>query len=122
MARSPVDGQTCSMAERTWAPDWEQRRAGVACLMCAEGRTDIDGNDNRRFFTGTHTDAYLHRNAPAAGYSTVRWRGRHVADMSEMADDERAAFWNEVALVARTITEVFQPCHLNYDALGNEVP
>jgi diadenosine tetraphosphate (Ap4A) HIT family hydrolase len=110
------------MAERTWTADWEQRRAGVTCPMCAEGRTDVDSNENRRFFNGAHTDAYLHRDAPAAGYSTVRWRGRHVADISEMTDDERASFWNEVALVARAITEVFQPCHLNYDALGNEVP
>jgi diadenosine tetraphosphate (Ap4A) HIT family hydrolase len=110
------------MAERTWADDWEERRAGVDCAMCAEGRADIDANGNRRFFTGSHTDAYLQRHAPQAGYATVRWRGRHVPDVSDMTAEEVDQFWCEVVIVARAINAVFQPCHLNYELLGNFVP
>jgi diadenosine tetraphosphate (Ap4A) HIT family hydrolase len=90
--------------------------------MCDEGRPDVDGNGNCRFFVGANTDAYLHRDAPQPGYVTVRWRGRHVADLSDMAEEELARFWREVAIVARGLTEAFQPCHLNYDVLGNLVP
>jgi len=107
---------------RTWADDWEQRRAGVACLMCAEGRPDVDGERNRRFYTGDVADAYLHRASVAPGYSTVRFRGRHVADISEMTDDERTRFFRELEVVARALNEVFDPCHLNYELLGNFVP
>jgi diadenosine tetraphosphate (Ap4A) HIT family hydrolase len=90
--------------------------------MCAEGRPDRDDSGNRRFFAGADTDAYLHREAPQPGYATVRWRGRHVPDVSEMTDDELSRFRCEIAVVARAMTAVFQPCHLNYDLLGNLVP
>jgi diadenosine tetraphosphate (Ap4A) HIT family hydrolase len=90
--------------------------------MCVEGRPDIDGNGNRRFFAGASTDAYLHRDAPQPGYTTVRWRGRHVPDVSDMTEDELVPFWREVASVACALTGVFEPCHLNYELLGNLVP
>jgi len=115
-------GETVRVPVRTWAADWEHRRAGVACVMCAEGRPDLDDAGNRRFFAGADTDACLHRGAPQPGYATVRWRGRHVPDVSEMTEDELSRFWREIAIVGRAMTEVFQPCHLNYDLLGNLVP
>jgi diadenosine tetraphosphate (Ap4A) HIT family hydrolase len=90
--------------------------------MCAEGRPAVDAAGNVRFFSGSVCDAYLQREAPSPGYTTVRWRGRHVADPSEMSEEERSAFWTEVAIVARAITRAFAPGHLNYDVLGNLVP
>jgi len=90
--------------------------------MCAQGRPDVDANGNRRFFAGTVADGYLQRNAPLPGYAVVTWRGRHIADVSEMAEPELFAYWAEVAQVARALTHVFEPCHLNYNLLGNLVP
>ncbi len=107
--------------QRTWDLDWEQRREGVGCLICAEGRPDDNGS-GVRFFEGRTSDAYLQRSAPAAGYSLVLWRGRHIPDVSEMASEEATAYWLEVLQVARIVTRVFEPCHLNYDLLGNLVP
>jgi hypothetical protein len=85
------------VGERTWAADWERRRAGDGCVMCAEGRPEVDAVGNVRYFAGSCTDAYLQCEAPTLGYSTVRWRGRHLADINEMTGDELAAFWAEVA-------------------------
>ncbi len=75
-----------------------------------------------RFFVGAVSDAYLQRSAPAPGYSLVIWRGRHIADVSEMAAHEATEYWLEVMDVARIVTRVFEPCHLNYELLGNAVP
>ena len=90
--------------------------------MSAEGRPDVDDSGNRRFFSGRFVDGYLQRHAPARGYSTARWRGPHVADVSEMTASELVDYWLEVAEVARTLTAAFAPCHLNYELLGNAVP
>jgi diadenosine tetraphosphate (Ap4A) HIT family hydrolase len=90
--------------------------------MCAEGRPEIDAHGNVRFFSGGACDAYLQREAPALGYTTARWRGRHVADLTEFTAEELTAFWLDVAAVARLLDAAFAPCHLNYDVLGNLVP
>ena len=90
--------------------------------MCAQGRPDVDANGNRRFFAGAVSDGYLQRSAPLPGYAVVAWRGRHIPDVSEMAESELSAYWAEVAQVARALTSVFQPCHLYYELLGNLVP
>ena len=39
-----------------------------------------------------------------------------------MTSDEATAYWLEVVHVARILTLVFEPCHVNYDLLGNLVP
>ncbi len=110
------------MGPRTWAEDWERRRAGEGCVMCAHGRPDRDDNGNQRFFAGRFADGYLHRNAPARGYTIVVWRGRHVADVSEMTAQELTDYWSEVAQVALALMAMYEPCQLNYQLLGNAVP
>jgi diadenosine tetraphosphate (Ap4A) HIT family hydrolase len=90
--------------------------------MCSDGRPDVGANGNRRFFAGAVADGYLQRKAPAPGYTVVVWRGPHVADVSEMSEPDLFAYWAEVVQVARALTQVFEPCHLNYDLLGNQVP
>jgi diadenosine tetraphosphate (Ap4A) HIT family hydrolase len=90
--------------------------------MCAQGRPDVGENGNRRFFAGAVADGYLQRSAPLPGYAVVVWRGRHYADVSEMDDPDLFAYWAEVVQVAKALTHVFEPCHLNYDLLGNLVP
>jgi diadenosine tetraphosphate (Ap4A) HIT family hydrolase len=42
--------------------------------------------------------------------------------VSEMEPDEATGYWLEVLRVARSLNVVFEPCHLNYDLLGNLVP
>lgn len=47
---------------------------------------------------------------------------RCVAELHELARDERAAHLHEMAEVAAALHEVFAPRKLNYEALGNRVP
>jgi hypothetical protein len=36
-----------------------------------------------------------------------------------MEPHEATSYWLEVLTVARAVDRVFEPCHLNYDVLGN---
>jgi diadenosine tetraphosphate (Ap4A) HIT family hydrolase len=95
--------------------------SGVACPMCDDDRA-ADKPGGIRFFTGQWSDAYLGRNGPARGYAYVIWRGRHVAEPTELSDVEASGYWSEVLLVARAIERLYTPCKMNYQLLGNAVP
>ncbi len=47
---------------------------------------------------------------------------RHAAELSQLDNDERRAFLDEMCLLARAIESCFQPRKLNYELLGNQVP
>jgi diadenosine tetraphosphate (Ap4A) HIT family hydrolase len=107
---------------RTWPGDWGERRAGVGCAKCAEGRPDED-QWGVRFFKGRWSDAYLQRQPPMAGTTVVVFRGsRHVADPGEFTDEELAGYWSDVRAIAGAIERVYDPCQLNYMTFGNAVP
>ena len=105
----------------TWPADWEERRRGVACPACAEGRPETIP-DGRRFSQGPTTDAYLCSPTAAAGYTVVFWRGRHVADLTELDGAEWSSFTTELRLVSRAIEAVYRPAKLNVMLLGNTLP
>lgn len=89
--------------------------------MCAEGRPE--SNDlGRRFFQGTYCDAYLLRDKLTPGYSVVVWRGRHVAEPTELSDAEATAYWMEVLTAARILEQQYQPVKTNYATNSNGVP
>lgn len=106
---------------RTWPDDWEDRRRGINCPACAEGRPERTGIGDR-VFAGRLADAYLNRDQAARGYTLVFWRGRHVADPTEVSSDEACTFADEVRLVSLGIEEVYRPAKLNYLTLGNRLP
>jgi diadenosine tetraphosphate (Ap4A) HIT family hydrolase len=56
------------------------------------------------------------------GYTVAVWKGRHVAEPTELAADEIAAYWREVMAIGRAIETVFEPAKMNYETLGNNVP
>jgi diadenosine tetraphosphate (Ap4A) HIT family hydrolase len=107
---------------RTWDEDWNERRAGKSCPMCAEGRPD-EAHGNARIFAGRLSDAYLVRgNVGQPGYTIVIWRGRHVADPTELPDAEAAGYFREVMTVCRALEAHYRPAKLNLEMLGNTVP
>ena len=110
------------MERRTWPHDREERRAGVGCPKCRRGRADEDEGGGARFFVGHFADGYLQRRAPPRGYTIVAFRRRHVADLTGLTPEESAGFWSDAKVVARALEEVFTPCHLNDQVLGNAVP
>jgi diadenosine tetraphosphate (Ap4A) HIT family hydrolase len=89
--------------------------------MCAEGRPE-QTPWGVRVFAGEVSDAYLQRAAIQRGYTIVIWRGRHVAEPTELEEAEAAAYWRELLRVGRALEEHLQPVKLNYDLLGNSLP
>ena len=90
--------------------------------MCADGRPD-DSGFGVRVFAGRVSDAYLQRGDPQhPGYTIVIWRGRHVAEPTELTADEASAYFGEVVRVARAIEGHYRPVKLNLSMLGNSLP
>lgn len=89
--------------------------------MCAQGRPD-ETEHGARFFAGEVADAYLQKANVQRGYSVVIWRGRHVAEPTELSAEEAAQYWLELLEAGRRIEQRLQPVKLNYDILGNSLP
>lgn len=107
---------------RTWPDDWEQRMRGAGCAMCAQGRPDEDEFGIRVYRSDT-SDAYLQKvDVGQRGYTIVIWRGRHVAEPTELSDTEAGEYWADVLRVARAIEVHYTPAKLNLMMLGNSLP
>jgi diadenosine tetraphosphate (Ap4A) HIT family hydrolase len=104
-----------------WSEQFYAWRAGDACPLCEEGRPDSTAA-GVRFYSGAVSDAYLVRADIQRGLSIVVWRGRHVAEPTELTDAEAAAYGREVLRVGRALEAALRPVKLNYDVLGNSVP
>lgn len=89
--------------------------------MCAEGRPD-ETRFGIRFFAGDVADAYLQKPGVQRGYTIVIWRGRHVAEPTELDEAEASQYWKEVLQAGRALERVLEPVKLNYDLLGNSLP
>ena len=88
--------------------------------MCA--RRPEEDEFGVRFFSGQVADAYLQKVGIQRGYTIVIWRGRHVAEPTDLDEDEAAAYWRELLRVGRALEQHFEPVKLNYDILGNSLP
>ena len=104
-----------------WSQQFYAWRRGDGCPMCGEGRPH-ETRWGIRIFAGEVSDAYLQRADVQRGYTIVIWRGRHVAEPTELEPDEAARSWLEVLRVARALEEHLRPVKTNYDTLGNALP
>jgi diadenosine tetraphosphate (Ap4A) HIT family hydrolase len=75
-----------------------------------------------RVYEGRWSDAFLGRRPVRPGYAYVVWKGRHVAEPTELSANEAAGFWGEVARVAAAVEEWSRPAKMNWLHLGNGVP
>lgn len=100
---------------RTWPEDWDARKRGDSCPLCAD-------LSSRSFYSGRVSEAVLERRAIAAGHAAVVFRGRHVAELTDLTSEELAHYWRDIHHVGRAIDRAFAPCHVNYLLLGNLVP
>jgi len=104
-----------------WPQSFYELRRGEGCPMCEQGRPEETGH-GARFFAGEVSDAYLQKANIQRGYSVVVWRGRHVAEPTELSPDEATRYWLEVLEAARRIEGRFEPVKLNYQLFGNALP
>jgi len=104
-----------------WPADWSARFSGASCSMCGSSRPDED-RYGIRILAGTYSDAYLQRAAVQRGYTLVIWRGRHVAEPTELEAEEASGYWLEVLQVAQVLQQHYRPLKMNYEVLGNSTP
>jgi diadenosine tetraphosphate (Ap4A) HIT family hydrolase len=104
-----------------WPESFYALKRGQGCPMCEQGRPE-ETEHGARILAGEVSDAYLQRVDIQRGYTVVIWRGRHVAEPTELTDDETTAYWLEVLRVGKAIEAVLEPVKLNYDLLGNSLP
>jgi len=104
-----------------WPDSFYTLRRGVDCPTCGQGRPD-ETEYGSRIFAGEVSDAYLQKVGIQRGYSVVVWRGRHVAEPTELSEDEASAYWLELLRVGRGLEAHFEPVKVNYDLLGNSLP
>jgi diadenosine tetraphosphate (Ap4A) HIT family hydrolase len=107
---------------KSWPADWDERKRGKGCPMCAEGRPE-DNGFGPRVFEGRFSDAYLQRaDVGQPGYTIVIWRGSHVSDPTELSEDEARGYFDDVVRVARAVETRYRPIKLNLEMLGNSLP
>ena len=104
-----------------WPASFYALRRGEGCPLCAEGRPD-ESHGSVRIFAGHVADAYLRRDDIQRGYTIVTWRGRHVAEPTDLEPEEAAAYWLEVLRVGRALESHLDAVKMNYNVLGNSVP
>jgi diadenosine tetraphosphate (Ap4A) HIT family hydrolase len=104
-----------------WPQSFYALRRGEGCPMCLEGRPD-ETRYGVRIFSGEVSDAYLQRAGIQRGYTVVIWRGRHVAEPTELINDEGMRYWLELMQVGRALEAHLDPVKMNYDILGNSLP
>jgi len=108
--------------KREWPADWSERVRGKDCAMCADAGAEV-AHESSRVFAGRVSDAYLVRNdVGQRGYCVVIWRGRHVADPTELTKEEATTYFDEVLRVARAVERTFTPIKMNLEMLGNSLP
>jgi diadenosine tetraphosphate (Ap4A) HIT family hydrolase len=106
---------------REWPDDWPDRMAGRGCALCATlGRGDNDYTVAVAELP--YAQVGLERRSRLPGYCIVVWKGRHVAEPTELDPDDAAGYWADVVDVARAIQTEFRPLKLNFLTLGNLVP
>jgi diadenosine tetraphosphate (Ap4A) HIT family hydrolase len=104
-----------------WPQSFYDVRQGRGCAICEQGRPE-ETPHGVRFFAGEVSDAYLQRANIQRGYTIAVWRGRHVAEPTELPPEEASAYWLEVVHVARALETHLKPVKTNYNVLGNSLP
>jgi diadenosine tetraphosphate (Ap4A) HIT family hydrolase len=104
-----------------WPASFYAVRRGEGCEACQQGRPD-ELPIGVRIFTGRVSDAYLRRANIQRGYTVVVWRGRHVAEPTELSSGDATAYWLEVLRVAQALETHLKPVKMNYNVLGNSLP
>jgi diadenosine tetraphosphate (Ap4A) HIT family hydrolase len=110
-----------TMSTNEWPKNWDDLIVGVGCSMCRPERPTNDAY-GISIYAGTYTDAVLQRARIQRGYTVVIWRGRHVAEPTELSGEEANGYWQELLKVADALLHYYRPLKMNYQTLGNSLP
>ncbi len=104
-----------------WRVDWDRHKQGDDCVLCV--LRGVEENEwGIRVLTGSFADGYLWKRGAIPGYSVAVWKHEHVAEPTQLSDEQAAGYWLEVMKFGRALESVYRPAKMNYEMLGNTVP
>ncbi|WP_329020614.1 HIT family protein [Streptomyces sp. NBC_01601] len=106
----------------TWPVKFTAHREGNGCPMCGNDFAADDIGWGLLVRRGEVSNAYLWRSGRVRGYSVVIYTGRHVAEPTELGEEDAAAFWRDVLVLGRGLEAFYEPLKMNYLLLGNQIP
>ncbi len=86
------------------------------CAYCMEG--ELSAKFGIKICELETSKVYLFKEQSHKGRVIVAHR-KHVGDMNELTAEERSAYFEDVARVARALQAVFKPDKINYGAYGD---
>jgi diadenosine tetraphosphate (Ap4A) HIT family hydrolase len=109
------------MASEGWPEDWQERKEGRDCVLCAT--ISLGDNDSSVAVAELpYSEVRLERRSRLPGYCIVVWRHSHVAEPTELDVESATGYWHDVLAVSRVLQAEFQPVKMNLLTLGNWVP
>lgn len=108
--------------EDTWRPGWDDEVRGAGCLLCPRRHVEDADDYGVRVFTGRSADAFLSTRGRIPGYTVASWNGDHVAEPTQLTDEQATGYWLEVLAVGRALERLYRPRKMNYLTLGNSLP
>jgi len=112
------------MAEN-WKPEnWDALVRGEDCPVCELVSLELDKAEDEHGIAIddlSFSRLFLQKNQYVQGYCVLMCH-RHVIEPCELTDDERAMYFDDLALVGRALQKAFEADKLNYNILGNLVP
>ncbi len=88
--------------------------------MCADIHLDVNAF-SYKVAELQQTYVRFCRNQYRRGWTILALK-RHATELFELAPDDHAEFWQEVASVARALNTLYRPVKINYGVFGNLCP
>jgi len=102
--------------------NWDDLISGHQCPVCDLIRLR-KSEDEHMLLVGSlpSSHLYLAKNQFVKGYCVLIC-SQHVIEPYEMTGPQRAAYFNDLAVVGQALSRVFKADKMNYNMLGNIVP
>ena len=105
-----------------WPDDWDERKAGVDCPLCAELGSDTDEDHGMFVAALSSSEVRLERRSRLPGYCVVVWRHGHVTEPTELDAEAAGEYLSDVLAVSRAIEAEFLPLKMNLLTSGTGFP
>lgn len=107
-----------------WVPrdQWDALVRGEACPLCRDLAAGTRPNAFRHVVADlSASQLWLAANQSVPGYCVLVHR-RHVREPYDLPREERAAFFEDLALAGQALERAFGAVKMNFELLGNAVP
>ena len=110
------------MPENWKSENWDSLISGEGCPVCKQFRLDEKEDEHLLYICDLpFSRLFLAKNQFVKGYCVLICRS-HVIEPYELSKKERAGYFDDLALAASALQNVFKADKMNYNLLGNIVP